>query len=188
MQISNNNSTSFGSIQVQISKMNINQRCISDRLFNSLKYSEKYSKLTSDIRSGEDLDIYMLPKGKRGIEVRFMDPYSGIFVRDKYINTYRLIKEELYSTLNEQVESAADKIVNIYEKIVNGTIKRPKEDIGRIIKGDTEMCKINPDKAEDFTDLVKSYERMGSSRSQAEEQAFEEYKALYHVKNKDADF
>ena len=91
MQISNNNSTSFGSIQVQISKMNINQRCISDRLFNSLKYSEKYSKLTSDIRSGEDLDIYMLPKGKRGIEVRFMDPYSGIFVRDKYINTYRPI-------------------------------------------------------------------------------------------------
>jgi len=94
MQISNNNSLSFGSIQVNLTKMNPSQRRISDRLFNSLKYSDKYSKMTSEVRPGEDLDIYMLPKKGKGIEIRFLDPYSGEFVRDKN----KIIRNELYGT------------------------------------------------------------------------------------------
>lgn len=184
MQISNNNSLSFGSIQVNITRMTPGQRRISDRLFNSLKYSDKYSKLTTEKRAGEDLDIYMLPRNGRGVEIRFIDPYSGNFVRDNN----KIIKEELYGTLSDKVERITDKIIDTYEKIVNGVIKRPKEDVSKFIKGDTSMHRINPDKAEDLSESIAEYKRIGYSPSEAEEQAFEQYKNLYHVKNKDADF
>lgn len=184
MQISNNNSLSFGSIQVNLTKMTPSQRRISDRLFNSLKYNETYSKLTSDIRAGEDLDIYMLPKKGKGIEIRFLDPYSGEFVRDKN----KMIRNELYGTISDKVESITDKILDTYEKIVNGAISRPKEDISKFVKEKTEVHRINPAKAEDLSERVNEYRRIGYSQSEAEEQAFEEYKNLYHIDNKDADF
>ena len=184
MQISNNNSLSFGSIQVNLTKMNPSQRRISDRLFNSLKYSDKYSKMTSEVRPGEDLDIYMLPKKGKGIEIRFLDPYSGEFVRDKN----KIIRNELYGTISDKVESITDKILDTYEKIVNGAISRPKEDISKFVKEKTEVHRINPAKAEDLSERVNEYRRIGYSQSEAEEQAFEEYKNLYHIDNKDADF
>ena len=184
MQISNNNPQSFGSIQVNLSKMNSAQWRVSDRLFNSIKYSEKYSRLTSDVRAGDALDIYFLPKSARGIEVRFIDPYSGQFVRDNN----KIIKGELFSTVSDKVESVTDKIVNTYEKIINGVIKRPEEDIAKVIKGDTEMCKINPSKEYDFSELISEQKRLGLTQEEAEEQAFEQYKDLYHIDNKDADF
>ncbi len=188
MLISTNNAQSFGSIQVNLTKMTSHQRSISDRLFNSLKYSEKYSKLTSDIRAGEDLDIYMIPKGKKGIEVRFMDPYSGMFVREKFVNTCKIIREELFSSFSHSIESATDKIIDTYEKIVNGVIARPKEDVSKFVKGDTEMHRINPNKAEDLSEMIAKFRKSDCTPAEAEEQAFEGYKGLYHIDNQDADF
>lgn len=183
MQISNNNSQTFGSIQVRLSHMNRNQRCISDRLFNSIKYDNKYSKLTSNVRAGEDLDIYMLPKGK-GIEIRFMDPYSGNFVREDNV----IVRENLLSVLSDRVESATDKIVDLFEKIKNGVIKRPKENISKFVNEETDMHRVNPAKAEDLSEAISEYRNIGYSQEDAEVQAFEEYKSLYHIDNKDADF
>ena len=187
MQISNNNSLAFGSIQVNLTKMTPGQRRVSDRLFNSLKYSEKYSKLTADKRAGEDLDIYMLPKSghRNGINILFMDPYSGDYVRD---NNDKIIKEELFSTVCEQVEKITDNIVDTYEKIVKGVFARPKEDVSKFIKGETEMHMINPEKSKDLSESVRDFRRLGYPKTDAEEQAFEQYKNLYHIDNKDADF
>ena len=183
MQISNNNSQTFGSIQVRLSHMNRNQRCISDRLFNSIKYDNKYSKLTSNVRAGEDLDIYMLPKGK-GIEIRFMDPYSGNFVRKDNV----IVRENLFSVISERVESVTDKVVSLYEQIKNGVIPRPKENISKFIKGETELDAINPAKKEDLYEPIQEFKRCGFSQKEAEEQAFDQYTNLYHMDNKDADF
>ena len=184
MQISSNNSLSFGSIQVGLSKMSANQRRISDRLFNSIKYSDKYSKLQFEKCAEEDLDIYILAKRGSGVEIRFMDPYSGEFVR----KDNKIVKENLYGTVSETVEAVTDKIVDIYEKIVQGVIKRPKEDVAKFMRGETEMVRINPAKEQDLSETVKEYKKLGYSQEDAEEQAFQEYKALYHIENKDADF
>ena len=179
MQISNINSPSFGSIQVGLSKMTQNQKRISDRLFNSLKYNDKYAKFTDN-----DLDIYMLPLKGRGIEVRFMDPFSGEFVRENN----KLVKTNLYGLVNESVEAVTDKIVELYEKIVNGVIKRPEPNIQKVINGKTEMCRINPDKIEDFTESIKEYKRLGYTQEEANNKAYDVYTSLYHVENRDADF
>ena len=53
MQVTNNTSPSFGSIQVNISKMNNYQRGVSNKLFRAIKYSENYSPIAE-----KDVDIY----------------------------------------------------------------------------------------------------------------------------------
>ena len=179
MHVSINNSMSFGSIQVGIRRMNSNQARISDRLFDSIKYNEKYTNIMSS-----DLDIYMLPRKGKGIEVRFMDPYSGEFVKEND----KVIKTNLYGIVSESVEAVTDKVVDLYEKIVTGKIKRPEADIDSVINGNTTMCRINPDKAEDFTESIREYKQLGYSQKEAEKMAFNEYRQLYHVENKDADF
>ena len=184
MEIRNNVSTNFKSIQVGLSKMTSNQRRISDRLFRTIKYSEKYSKMTG-MEANNDLDIYMLGKPGKGVEVRFMDPYSGNFVRGE---DGKIIRTHLGSLVNEKVEAVADAVIDTYKKIIDGVIKRPKEDVSKMINGKTEMARINPAKQEDFYSKAKQYKDLCCTQQEAEEQAFEEYKSLYHVDNKDADF
>lgn len=184
MQVLNNNSQTFGSIQVRLSRMNRNQRCIADRLFNSIKYDDKYSKLTSNIRAGEDLDIYMLPVKGNGIEIRFLDPYSGNFVRKDNV----ILRENLFSLLSDRVENATDKVVSLFEQIKKGVIARPKENISKFLSGKTELDAINPAKKDDLYEPIQEFKGCGFSQKEAEKQAFEEYKSLYHIDNKDADF
>ena len=184
MHISNNDPQTFGSIQVNLSRMNRNQMRVCDRFFNSIKYNDKYSQLTSDIKAGEDIDIYILPRIGRGIEIRFMDPYSGYFVRKDKL----MIKENLFTVLNSRVEEVTDKIVDLYEKIKNGTIARPKEDIHKFIREETELDRINPAKKGDLSESIEEYKKLGYSENKARRQAFEVYKSLYHIDNRDADF
>lgn len=179
MQISNNNSPSFGSIQVRLSRMNRHQTGLSDRLFDTIKYAEKYQKL-----SGEDLDIYMLPaKSSKEIEIRFMDPYSGMFVRNE---KGKIIKETLRSGMAEKIEGVADKVMETYKKIVDSVIPRPKEDLYKVISGKTEMATMNPTKYDDFFNDINNWKRLGMSQEDAEELAFNQFKGLYHIDNMDA--
>ncbi len=181
MEISNNMSPSFGSIQVGLSKMNRNQRAISDRLFNTIKYSEKYSKI-----SNGNLDIYMLPgKHSNEVEVRIMDPFSGNFIRNK---DGKILKESLWGRVSEKVEAVTDKIIESYKKVLDGVIGRPKENIQNMVSGKTEMARVNPAKHDDLYEGIESWKKLGYSEEDAQVQAFEEYKSLYHVDNKDADF
>lgn len=181
MQVMNNNSPSFGSIQVAISRMNSRQRGLSDKLFRTIKYTESYNDLSS-----EALDIYMLPGKKNGdIQVRFMDPYSGKFVRN---SKGQIINKILASAKSEKVEEVADKIIDTFKKIINNTIERPRAVISDVINNNTEMAKINSDKSVDVSDTLKNLRKLGYTKKEAEEAAYEEYKSLYYLDNFDADF
>lgn len=181
MQISNNSSTSFGSIQVGLSKMNRVQRGVSNRLFDTIKYSDEYSKI-----SNNDLDIYMLPgKHSNEVEVRLMDPYSGNFIRNE---KGVIIRENLRGTLSDRVEAVTDKVIETYNKVIKNIIPRPKENVSKVVNGETEMARLNPAKQNDFDDCIESWKKLGYPEDDAQVQAFEEYKSLYHVDNKDADF
>jgi len=57
-----------------------------------------------------------------------------------------------------------------------------------VINGKTEMARLNPKKQEDLYEGIEAWQRVGYDRKNAEIQAFEEFKSLYHVDNKDADF
>lgn len=181
MYLNNNISPSFGSIQVQSSKMNRKQINTSNSLYDTIKYSDEYSKL-----SDEDIDIYILPKGKSNIEVRFMDPYSGNFVRDNNrIIKYSLDADSCRFAPKEQL---AKQVLDTLQNIVSGIFKRPKIDSRKIVDGNTEMAKLNPSKAENIQEMVEEFENIGYSKKEAEDAAVEEFCSLYHFGNRDADF
>lgn len=181
MDIKNNVSPSFGSIQVRLSKMNRTQIELSDRLYRTLKYDAHYSKIADN-----DLDLYMLPaKTHDSIEIRYMDPFSGNFVRDEQ---GKIMRENLSSLINSKVEKVTDAVVDTYNKILNNVIKRPKEDLSQIVSGKTDIARVNPTKQEDLFDIIEELKVSGYSKEDAEQQAFEDFKSLYHVDNHDADF
>ena len=182
MQISNSLSPSFGSIQVGISKMDRDQRAKSDAVFSTLKYSDRYQPLEH-----EDIDIYLLPdkRHKGSINVRFMDPYSGEYIRN---NKNKIINKTLQTSNMYDIGCFADDILDILQKIVKGVYSRPKADIGKVVNGNTTMARINPVKFEDFSETIEEWEDLGYTLKEAKEQAFEQYKNLYHVDNRDADF
>ena len=81
MQINSLNSSplSFGSIQIASSKMSRRQRQQSEQMYDIIKSTSKYA----DNEAGAT-DIYIMPAPNKGagIELRFMDLYSGRFIRN----------------------------------------------------------------------------------------------------------
>jgi len=59
MKINNISTPSFGSIQIQKSKMDWQQRGASERLYDTINYSDKYNEL---IENNNDIDIYTSEK------------------------------------------------------------------------------------------------------------------------------
>ncbi len=183
MQVTNNTSPSFGSIQVNISKMNNYQRGVSNKLFRAIKYSENYSPIAE-----KDVDIYFLPSKGDDIEVRFMDPYSGRFFRDK---DNKIIRQQVgYSGKGNKFWNLADSVIENFRKMVTGEIERPKANVHKVVIGETEMTRINPAKTdEDVYEHAQSLmKELDYTQEEAEQSAFEQYKHLYHIDNKDADF
>ncbi len=181
MRISNNTSPAFGSIQAGITKMDNYQKKVCDTFYRGIKYSEKYSKYTE-----EDIDIYVLPSKTADIEIRYMDPYSGKFFKDE---EGKIIKQPLLYITREGFWRFTDNVIETLKKITEGAIKRPKADIHKVLTNDTEMVKLNPNKAEDelysfAEDLVKE----GVSQKDAEKIIYQRYVNSYHINNKDADF
>ena len=182
MQVTNNTSPSFGSIQVALSKMDKNQRGESDKLYKAIKYDDKYSPLAE-----KDVDIYILPSKTSHIEVRYMDPYSGKFYRKE---NGEIIKHHLKYLSVDKFWEFVDKVVNTYCTAAKEEIKRPEANIHNVIMGNTEMTKINPQKTDDILysytqDLMKN---CGFTQKEAEDFVFDQYTQLYHTNNKDADF
>lgn len=182
MNISSNFSPSFGSIQVNLSRMNNTQRDLSDKFFNAIKYDDKYQQLEN-----EDVDIYLLPgKESSQVEVRLMDPYSGNYIRD---DKGRMIKRTLgVRDSIDKILSASDKVVESISNVVSGIFSRPKPNIEKIFEGQTEMAKINPDRYACFDAETENWLNEGCSLNEALEMAYDNFVSLYHIGNKDADF
>ena len=184
MQISNNVSPSFGSIQVAYSQMNSYQRNVSEKFFRAVKYSDEYAPYVD-----KDVDIYVLPSKNKNadVEILFMDPYSGRFYRGK---NGKIIKRPLKYADNDRFWNFTDKIIEEFKKMAMGAIKRPTADIHKVVMGKTEMTKLNPDKKDES---VYAYAKAlinscNFTKEEAENAAYEDYISLYHQNNKDADF
>lgn len=181
MQISNNTSPAFGSIQAGITRMDNYQKKVCDTFFRGIKYSEKYSKYAE-----EDIDVYVLPSKTADIEVRYMDPYSGKFFRD---GEGKIIKQPLLYITREGFWRFTDNVIDTLKKITEGAIKRPKPNIHKVIMADTEMAKLNPYKADDeLYNLAQDLVKEGLTQKDAEKIIYQEYVNSYHIGNKDADF
>ena len=182
MKISNNYSPSFGSIQVGLSKMNSKQMALSDRLYDTIKYSESYLPVENN-----DIDIYMLPsKSRNEIEIRFMDPISGNFIRNQ---NGSILKHKLGSGKSSKIEEICDQVINTYKYILDGAISLPKINMDNILKDKTDVARLNPNKnGDEIKDLVTDWIEVGYSKDEAEHAAIEQYKSLYHLDNKDGDF
>jgi hypothetical protein len=162
--------------------MNREQREKSDMLFNALKYCDRYQPLEH-----EDFDIYILPnkKNKDKIDVRFMDPYSGEFVRN---NKNKIINKTLETSDINEVWDFTDKILDTLQKMVKGIYKRPAIDVSKVVNNETTMAKINPRKSEDLSEVIEEWQELGLSKEEAKNQAVENYCCTYHIANNDADF
>jgi len=176
MQITNNTTPSFGSIQVN-APMTKAQKRITERIFNTIKYSDIYNMHTDN-----NLDIYILAKNKNQVELRIMDPFSGFFIRN---DQNRIVKEQIsLNTVTERFENAIDSILDTYDKVMRGIISRPAEDVSKVMANKTEMAKYNPEKQSDFCEDINIFVEEGY----ALEDAFEQHKNIYPLKNPDADF
>lgn len=180
MRINSISALSFGAIQVQKSKMGWQQRGASERLVQTIEYTDKYSDLKED---GKDIDIYILPK-KNDLEIRFMDLYSGNFIRNK---KGKILNTVMNVWVNDGYERATERTLNLYEKVINGEIARPD---GYFVNGDSDISKINPRKAQKDISCIKREVRelmqdLDMGRDEAEETAFDSYINDY---NKDSNF
>ena len=178
MKITNCTSPSFNGIKVQKSKMNWLQKGISNRLSRSIEYCDKYAELTKE---GADIDIYMLPV-KKGVEVRLVDLYSENFIKNQDGNIFKMLVDEYGS-----FEKAADKIIDMYEKVTKGIVKRPEENFEDYIKGNTDVARLNP-KEHDIEWLIKSEMQDGATKAAAEEFAYESHISTVREYNKDGEF
>ncbi len=170
MRINSISNMSFGSIQIQKSKMDWQQRGASERLARTIEYTDKYNELTEQ---GSDIDIYILPK-KNDLEIRLMDVYSGNFIKNK---KGKMLNTVMNVWMNDGYEKATDRTLNLYEKVVEGKISRPD---GDFISEDSDMYKINPRKAKkDISHIKKStkelMEDLEISKDEAKEIVFDSY-------------
>ena len=173
MRIYNISTQPFGSIQIQKSKMDWQQRGASERLYDTIKYSDKYSELTE---RNKGIDIYILPK-KNDLEIRLMDLYSGNFIRNK--------KGKILNTImnvwpNDGYEKATDRTLNLFEKVTKDEISKPDEDMSDFISGNTDISKINPRKAKRDIAYIKReiknlMEDLDASREDAEDIAYDSF-------------
>ena len=176
MQISNNVSLAFGSIQVNKAQMTKSQRRISERIFDAIKYSDRYVS-----HADNNLDIYLLPKNKDKVELRIMDPFSGYFIRD---DKGKIVKGQIDGIFNEKFETTIDTVLDTYSKVMNDILPRPKEDISKVMANKTEMAKYNPEKQSRLRNEIDFFTDGGFSL----EEAFEAIKGTYGECNLDADF
>lgn len=176
MQITNNTSLAFGSIQINKAQMTKPQRRIAERLYDAIKYSDKYANYSEN-----NLDIYLLPKNKEMVELRIMDPFSGYFIRD---DKGKIVKGQVRGIFTEKFETVLDSMLDTYSKVMEGIMPRPKENISKIMANETEMAKYNPEKQRVFRDDINLFKDAGYTL----EDAFETSKGTYGEINLDADF
>ena len=124
---------------------------------------------------------------KRVAEINnICDKLNSKFFKDE---EGKIIKQPLLYITREGFWRFTDNVIETLKKITEGAIKRPKADIHKVLTNDTEMVKLNPNKAEDelysfAEDLVKE----GVSQKDAEKIIYQRYVNSYHINNKDADF
>jgi len=163
-------SQSFGAIHTQTSKMNKWQKLVSDKMYRTIKYSDKYAEMT---KGSVDIDIYMLPVNKDDVELRLVDTLSENFIKSRRGNIYKFIADGYY-----EYEKVADKILKAYEKVLNGTIKRPKENVSDFVNGNTDVCKIYPKNHDDvdIKEIPRFIKEDGMTKKEAEQQAYDQHK------------
>ena len=178
MKITDCTSPTFNGIKIQTSKMDWEQKSVCYKLKDAIKFSDRYSKLTD---GGADVDIYMLPV-MEGVEVRLVDLYSENFIKHKNGKIFRTVLDE-----NDSLDKVAGKILNMYENIKNGIIKRPNGTFDDYIKGNTDVARINPE-AHEAEWFIKFDMNGGATRAEAEKFAYEDHMNTVREYNKDDEF
>lgn len=169
MNINRVDSTSFGAIHIQTSKMNNWQKLVSEKMYHTIKYSDKYAEMT---KGSVDVDIYMFPVNKDDVELRLVDTLSENFIKSRRGNIYKFIADGYY-----EYEHVANKVLKAYEMVLNGTIKRPKENVSDFVNGNTDVCRIYP-KQHDDVDIkeIPRFIKDGMTKAEAEQQAYDQHK------------
>lgn len=107
-------SPSFGKIKIDRFRMNKAQKEVCKLLSASLKSKKRYPDL---VKEKNDIDICLLPT-KYGIEVKFLNFYSGNYLTTKYGEPISIPIAET----QRRFKMVTDLIIQLYDKIKNGEI------------------------------------------------------------------
>ena len=87
----------------------------------------------------------MLPQ-QNNIEIRFLDSYSGNFIKNNNGEILNIIAAE---TINKFMV-LSERIIDIFRKINNGSIARPKKNSLIFTDDNIDWAKLNPKKYDKY--------------------------------------
>jgi len=154
MQVTNNQfSPNFQGIRVQLSQMNQLQKNAANRIADSLDYMDEYQK-ASDM--GVDVIFHTIDKSADKVKVSFLDADSEMFYKHKSTN------KPVYNTfkISENKLNVIDKICRTLKKIVRNKFRVEDIDYEKVIKGETDMAKLDPTINEEFLKSSKNLDDM----------------------------
>lgn len=152
----------FTGIRINASEMTDAQAKLSRRISDMLDYTDEY------VKTRDTVDVYMLPgKSEKSIVVKFMDKLSDMF--------YQRGKTHAQTNINpdkNNFDTSVDDICKNLNKIETGKYKAPELDINKVLKGETDFAKVDPETHEQFAenfDNLKEYEELfGKANAQEE--------------------
>ena len=184
MRINKISAIPFSSIQIQNSKMNRAQRDASERLASTIEYSDWYTQIERNYDN--DIDIYMLAAPYNKVEIRLLDPYSGNFIKNKRGNIISIL---MGTRRGINYEAKTNNILDYYEKIETGKIKRPEVDVDKYMNKDVDVAKINPEAHKDLLpEIAWQMKSNGYTYQEAKEEAYNIFASSYSDYNSDGVF
>lgn len=151
MQISNNHtqfSPNFQGIRVQLSRMNQLQKNAANSIADSLGYMDEYQEAAN---MGVDVIFHAIDKAANKVKVSFLDADSDMFYKFKstgkpVFNSFRTYDRHL---------DVVDKICRTLRKISQNKYKVEETDYEKILKGETDMAKLDPTANDEFIKISK---------------------------------
>lgn len=150
MKIGSNDSMAFTGIKFNTSKMDYDQIFMANRLEEAIKLKDLKESVFNNC-----VDVYVHPSSsnKSSIVAKFMDLYSGNYLRD---TEGKIIQHELKSYTLKGYDALADKVLKTISRLAKGEIKRPKVSYTRLMNGKTtDMARVNPREAEKWAAQFK---------------------------------
>lgn len=157
----------FTGIRIKTSEMTDAQAKLSHKISDMLDYTDTYTK------ASDTVDVYMLPgTSEKSIVIKFMDKFSDMFFRKGDKAAKMSINAEK-SDYNVSINKICDNL----KKIESGDYNAPEMNVHKVLTGETDFAKVDPDTheffAEDF-DRLDVYEDL-YGKAGAKEEMVEEY-------------
>lgn len=178
----NSISPSFGKTHVNSSAMNYKQEKITNYVLSQIDYNDEFQKADEN-----NVDLYFLPDGKKGIKVYCVDVNSQQVIRDEK-NRKNKYLFNLYSSVSD-INNEINSLLKFLHSVNTNKIARPEINDRKIANGITDVAHIRPELYRNLSYATDNYiSYFGLDRDDAYNITADDFLTEYNINNVNDDF